>query len=90
MRIKIFTTNKIQFLLAIIMFIFMTINFATDIYIFAQIAATIAFVNFIVSTVNVWNKLRLEKQEVKMFKYKVETNEISVVFQSFFSRGGEE
>lgn len=44
-------SRKLEFLLAIIVFIFMTIHFLTDNYIFIQISATIALVNFIVSTV---------------------------------------
>lgn len=55
-------SGKPEFLLAIIVVIFMTAHFMTGIYIFGQIAATIALVNFIVSTIRCMEQHPIDKK----------------------------
>lgn len=55
-------SGKPEFLLAIIMIIFMTAHFMTGIYIFGQIAATIALVNFIVGTIRRMEQHPIDKK----------------------------
>ena len=55
-------SRKIEFLLAIIVFIFMTACFVTNVYIFGQIAATVATVNLVVSTIRCMEQHSIDKK----------------------------
>lgn len=55
--------RKLEFLLAIITVVFMTICFITSIYVFAQIGATVALINLLISTIRCSAEYDISKKE---------------------------